>query len=182
MAESVYYKFILGFLCIQAYTGMMILFFVNLISFHSCLAELCRPSWFAVRLSAIKKAKQQTFLHSNKLSGPLLEPVFLPKALNTLSIYNKSSEALLAEPRNAPEEALAQGDYLRCLKAALTWGSGNVNDCAACNTVYLAVSDSQWPPKADKSSLQSWIPLFFCEDFFFLHFFFFWWETLAKFH
>lgn len=107
---------------------------------------------------------------SNKLSGPLLEACFFSGALNTLSIYNKSSEALLAEQRHAPEEVCSQGDYLRHLKTALTWGWGNVNDCTVCNTVYLAVSDSQWPPNAGKSSLPLGIPLFL-PDFFYSFFF-----------
>lgn len=51
---------------------------------------------------------------------PFKRPVFFSRALNTLSIYNKSSKALLAEPRHAPDEAFSQGDYLRHLKAALT--------------------------------------------------------------
>lgn len=67
--------------------------------------------------------RAQTCPLSNILSGPLLEAglfFFFSRALNTLSIYNKSSEAPLAEPRHAPEEAFSQGDYLRHLKAALT--------------------------------------------------------------
>lgn len=115
---------------------------------------------------------------SDKLSGPLSEARFFSGALNTLSIYNKSSEALLAEPRHAPEEVRSQGDYLRHLKTALTWGWGNVNDCTVCNTVYLAVSDSQWPPNADKSSQPLGNHFFFL--FLKMFFFFIWWETFAN--
>lgn len=60
-------------------------------------------------------------------SGPLVtncqdlfERPFFPRALDLGSVYNKSSEAALAQAKHAPEEVCSQGDYLRHLKTALT--------------------------------------------------------------
>ena len=93
------------------------------LSFETILNFTCITCQSQTLYSNVNKegACAQTRPLSNKLSGPLLEAGFFFRgALNTLSIYNKSSEALQAEPRHAPEEALSQGDYLRHLKAALT--------------------------------------------------------------
>lgn len=60
---------------------------------------------------------------------------FFPRALKHSSFYNKSSEAALAQAERALEEVCSQGDYLRCLKTALTWARGNVNHCSVCNTI-----------------------------------------------
>lgn len=53
---------------------------------------------------------------------------------------------MLAQAKHALEEVCSQGDYLRCLKTALTWAWGNVNHCGVCIILsILTVSNLQWP-------------------------------------
>ena len=146
-------------------------------------AVLCpRLHTFVLRMSTKRQAVHKAAPLATNSQDPFQRPVgFFSAALNSLSIYNKSSEAALAEARHAPEEVCSQGDYLRLLKTALTWGWGNVNDCTVCNTVYLAVSDSQWPPNAGKSSLPLGIPLYLPICFFWCVLIFISRETFANF-
>lgn len=77
----------------------------------SCRGLLLWPGLlpFVMRMSTKRQTLHKPVLLATHSQDPLFGGLFFSRALNTLSIYNKSSEALLPEPRHAPRRRLLTG-------------------------------------------------------------------------